>query len=133
MLYDGDCGICNYFIQRIKKTDHKQKFNMIPYQHFPEEKLLEYGLNHEKCSKKIYSFPHKKYFSSKGKIKRVRGGVFCINHFFMYYFPYSMIVIFIYSFPILLLFEMLIYFIITKQRYRLSYWFGLKKCQNNSN
>lgn len=34
LLFDGDCGICSFFADWVKKKDSSSKFDIIPYQSF---------------------------------------------------------------------------------------------------
>jgi len=119
MLFDGDCGICAYSAEIAKRIDREKRFLVEPYQNFPEEELMKFGINYEKCSRKI------QIISRKG---RVYTGAIGLNYFLFNYFPWSLLVVLIYAIPLLLLLEIVGYTIVAKNRHRISRWFGLKAC-----
>jgi predicted DCC family thiol-disulfide oxidoreductase YuxK len=119
MLFDGDCGICTAFAQFARGIDRKQHFVIEPYQKFPEEVLITVGTSSERCARKIHVI---------ARNGRIYTGALALNHFFFYYFPWSIFVVLAYMIPILLLGEIIGYAIVAKHRYYLSRWFGLKAC-----
>jgi predicted DCC family thiol-disulfide oxidoreductase YuxK len=122
MLFDGDCGICSSFSEFAKSLDVKKYFLVEPYQKFSEEDLMPLGITHAKCARKIH------VIARNGHIYT---GAFALNYFFFHYFPWSLPVVCIYLMPILLLFEIIGYAIVAKNRYHLSRWLGLKACSIN--
>ncbi|MCI0336167.1 MAG: DUF393 domain-containing protein [Acidobacteria bacterium] len=119
MLFDGDCGICTYSAEIVKKMDEDAQFIVEPYQAFPEDELKKFKITYEKCTKNL------QVITSKG---RVYAGAFAVNYFLWHQFPWSLLVILIYVLPVLLLFELIGYRLVQRNRYRLSQWFGLKAC-----
>jgi predicted DCC family thiol-disulfide oxidoreductase YuxK len=122
MLFDGDCGICTSFSAFAKKVDTKKYFLIEPYQKFPEEALIPLGTSHEQCARKIHVITRSGH---------VYTGAFALNYFFIKYLPWSLLVVSAYVMPVLLLFEIIGYAIVAKNRYHLSRWFGLKSCAMN--
>ncbi len=119
LLFDGDCGICTYLSEVGQRMDDQKRFVVEPYQRFPEEELKRFGVTYEKCAKRLY------VISRKG---HAFGGAFGVNYFLFYRRGWSVLVALIYALPILLLLEMIGYWVVAKNRHRLSRWFGLKAC-----
>ena len=119
MLFDGDCGICNYSAELARKMDKKCRFKIEPYQTVPEEELQKFGLTYDDCDKRMY------VISRRG---RRYPGAFGVNYFLIHKLPWSPLVVLIYVLPILLLLEVLGYAVVAKNRHRISRWFGLKAC-----
>jgi predicted DCC family thiol-disulfide oxidoreductase YuxK len=122
MLFDGDCGICSAFSEFAKSLDVKKYFLIEPYQNFSAGDLMPLGLTHAKCAKKIHVIARNEHIFT---------GAFALNYFFFHYFPWSILVVCVHVMPILLLFEVIGYAIVAKNRYHLSRWFGLKVCSIN--
>ena len=122
MLFDGDCGICTSFAGFAVKLDIEKRFDIVPYQTYPEEKLKAWGMSYKKCSEKMQVVtPQGRTFS----------GAFGMNYFFYQYSPWMFAVILFYAIPLLLLLEIMVYSLVAKNRQRLSRWFGLKACLRN--
>jgi predicted DCC family thiol-disulfide oxidoreductase YuxK len=119
LLFDGDCGFCAYLADVAGKMDKKRLFIIEPYQRFRSEELERFGISYEKCSRRLYAI------SPKG---RVYAGTFAVNYFLSKQFPWSVIVVLIHLLPILLLLEVIGYWIVASNRHRISRWFGLKSC-----
>ena len=120
ILYDGDCGICNYFAQKMSKLDQKNRFRFIPFQDVSEATLRKNRLSRKKCEQKIYMLK-----KGGGSLS----GVHCINFLLLHFFPYSVLPVIIYAFPPFLLIELGIYSLIARNRHRISRWLGLNACQ----
>lgn len=120
LLYDGDCGVCTRIAEILQKLDAAHDFAIKPYRSFTEDDLKRNGLSYEKCRKRAY------VISPSGKIY---GGAFAVNYFFWKRFPWSLLVVLIYAFPPLLLAELLGYYLVAKNRYRISRWLGLEACR----
>lgn len=119
MLFDGDCGICSWSAEWVKRTDRRQLFVVQPYQSFPETELERFGINYEQCDKKLH------VISRHGKVYR---GAFAVNYFLWQYFPWSLLIALIYALPPVLLAEVLVYAWVARNRQKVSQWFGLKAC-----
>ena len=119
LLFDGDCGICNYSAEWIKRHDRQQRFVVEPYQLSSEAALAKVGLSYEKCSKKAWLVT---------RSGRTFGGAFAINGVLFKLFPWSLLVIAVYLIPPFLLAEIAGYYLVAKNRHRLSRWFGLTAC-----
>src|SRR5262245_23017771 len=120
LLYDGDCGICTRTAEILEKLDGGREFAIKPYRSLSEDDLKQYSLSDQKCSKRAYAITPS---------DKVYGGAFAVNYFFWKRFPWSLLVLLIYAFPPLLLAEMLGYYLVAKNRYRISRWLGLEACR----
>jgi len=120
LLYDGDCGVCTRLAEILQELDSAHEFAIKPYRSFTEDDLKRYGLSYEDCSNRAYAIT---------PIGKTYGGAFAVNYFFWRRFPWSLLVILIYAFPPLLLAELLCYYLIAKNRYRISRWLGLEACR----
>ena len=119
MLFDSDCGFCQWSADKLKKFDKKNRFEFIPYQNFSEEELKAWGLSSEKCHGALQLVtPQRKIYS----------GAFAFNYFGFHYFPSNILVSLLYLIPIFLIAEILTYRWIAKNRYRVSQWLGLSAC-----
>ena len=119
LLFDGDCGICTSFAETVRGLDVQRKFRIDPYQIFPEEELKRYGIGYADCARKL------RVLTPAGS---VHSGAFAVNYFFFQYFPWTILVVLIYAVPILLIFEIMGYALVAKNRHRISRWFGMKAC-----
>jgi predicted DCC family thiol-disulfide oxidoreductase YuxK len=120
LLFDGDCGVCNRTAEILQRLDAGHNFSIKPYQSFTEDELKRYGLCYDKCSQRAY------VISPSGK---VYGGAFAANYFFLKRFPWSLLILLIYALPPLLLAEVIGYYLVAKNRYRISRWLGLEACR----
>lgn len=127
LLFDGDCGICSWSAQEVQKMDRHGLFVIQPYQSIPEEELLKVGITQEQCNKKIQVIARGKRVCRRG-YPRVYQGAFGINYFLWQYWPWKLLVIFIYAIPIVLGAELLIYAWVARNRDQLSEWLGLNAC-----
>jgi predicted DCC family thiol-disulfide oxidoreductase YuxK len=119
MLFDGNCGICTFFAEFATRFDVKQRFEIVPYQKIPEEKLNPYRITHRDCGKKM------QVVTPQG---RVYSGAFGMNYFFFNYPPWSLLIVLFYALPIFLLAEIIVYWLVARNREKLSRWFGLNAC-----
>jgi len=119
LLFDGDCGICTWSSEILKRSDRGNQFAIKPYQDFSENELMEFGITYERCDRAI------QVITKKG---RVYQGAFGANYFLWQKSPGKLLVGLIYLVPLLLLFEVIGYRIIADNRHRLSQWFGMKAC-----
>ena len=119
LLFDGDCGICTWSADVVKRMDRARRFIVEPYQMFAEQELGPYGISYEDCNRAI------QVITRRG---RVYAGAFGVNYFLWQQFPWSLLVILIYAIPVLLLFELIGYRLIANNRHRISQWFGMKAC-----
>jgi predicted DCC family thiol-disulfide oxidoreductase YuxK len=119
LLFDGDCGICSYCAEIFERLDHRQLFRVFPYQDFSEDELRRFGLDYQQCDQKL------QVITKRG---RVHAGAIGVNYFCWQYFPWSVLVALIYLIPVILVAELIIYRWISRNRHRLSQWFGLKAC-----
>jgi predicted DCC family thiol-disulfide oxidoreductase YuxK len=119
LLFDGDCGICTWSAELVRKMDRRKLFMIHPYQSFPAAELQRVGITYAQCEKKL------QVISRRGHIYQ---GAFGVNYFLWQYFPWSLLVALIYALPLLLLLEIIGYAWVARNRHRLSQWFGFKAC-----
>jgi predicted DCC family thiol-disulfide oxidoreductase YuxK len=116
LLFDGDCGVCSWSAEVAKRMDGGREFIIEPYQTFEESDLMRFGIDYEKCSRALQVITRKGH---------VHAGAFGVNCFLWRRFPWSLAVFLVYAIPVLLLFEVIGYRIVAKNRHRISQWFGL--------
>ena len=119
LIFDGDCGICTWSAGVARRMDSGRRFAVEPYQRFGREELERFGVPVERCAKKLQVI---------GRGGRIRQGAFAINYFLWSTFPWRLLVILIYAFPVLLLLEIVAYAAVAANRRRLSSLFGLRGC-----
>jgi predicted DCC family thiol-disulfide oxidoreductase YuxK len=119
MLFDGDCGICTWFADLSMRIDVQRFFYVEPYQRVLEAEMQEFDLSHAHCARRL------QVITRQGK---VHSGAFAVNHFFIHYFPWKLLVVLLYVVPPLLMLEMVIYEVVARNRARLSRWLGMKAC-----
>src|SRR5262245_11801453 len=124
LLFDGDCGICTSFAETARNMDRNARFVIEPYQNYPEDELKKWGITYAACTRKM------QVISQAG---RVYSGAFAFNYFFYHQFPWSLLLIPVYIFPIFLLLEMAGYALVAMNRHRISRWFGLRACLVRTN
>jgi predicted DCC family thiol-disulfide oxidoreductase YuxK len=125
LLFDGDCGVCSWSADIVKRMDRGRRFIVEPYQAFAESELARFGIDYEKCSRAL------QVITRKG---RVYAGAFGVNYFLWQRFPWSLAVFFVYAIPVLLLFEVVGYRIVADNRHRISLWLGMGSfCKSNRN
>lgn len=122
ILFDGDCGVCTYLADKARKIDHTQQFKIEPYQRFPEQELLRFGLDYKTCSLKLQVVSHS---------RRIFSGAHGVNYFLFKQFPWSILVTLVYVVPVFLLLEMIGYALVAKNRTKISRMLGLKGCLIN--
>jgi predicted DCC family thiol-disulfide oxidoreductase YuxK len=122
MLFDGDCGVCTWSAEIVRRIDHGRGFIVEPYQAFDESELARFGIDYEKCSRAA------QVITRKG---RVYAGAFGVNYFLWRRFPWSLAVFLVYAIPVLLLLEVIGYRIVAENRHRISRWFGMRACLIN--
>ena len=119
LLFDGDCGICTWSAEIVKRMDRGNQFVVEPYQMFSEEELVKFGITYEQCTKAL------QVITRRGRVYR---GAFGVNYFLWQRFPWSLLVVLICAIPVLLLLEIIGYRLIAINRHRISQWFGMKAC-----
>jgi predicted DCC family thiol-disulfide oxidoreductase YuxK len=119
LLFDGDCGICTWSAQLIRRVDPRRQFEIQPYQAYPEAELQRFGISYADCEYEL------QVITREG---RVHGGPFGVNHFFLRFFPWNILVVLIYLIPIFLLIEIIAYRLVAHNRAWLSQKFGMKGC-----
>jgi predicted DCC family thiol-disulfide oxidoreductase YuxK len=119
-LYDGDCGICERFVELAQQVDRRRAFEFLVFQAFPEEKRRRYGLSDEAFQQGMYLVDP--------RTDRTHQGIFAINRLFYRYWPYRLLVILLYLVPPFLLAEWLVYAWVARNRARISGWLGWKQC-----
>ncbi len=119
VLYDGDCGICARGCEILALVDKRNLFAYTPYQSHSESELKRFGTDYDKCHKKLV------VITRSGK---TLFGAFGLNYLFWQYFPYSVLVFLIYAFPVFLVFELIGYELVARNRARISEFLGLRAC-----
>lgn len=120
LLFDGDCGICTRLAERARAMDTTGRYVVAPYRRFTEAELAVYGLDYEACDHAM------KLIASDG---RVSSGPFAVNGFLIHFFPWSLLIIAIYLlFPLMVPLEIAAYYIVARNRHRISRWLGMKEC-----
>jgi predicted DCC family thiol-disulfide oxidoreductase YuxK len=119
VLFDGDCGICSSFAEAVKQRDHRNIFLVVPYQNIPEDRLKTWGLSYDECARELQVIT---------KTGRVYSGAFAVNYIFFQYLPWSLFAAAMFAIPIFLLFEVIGYRLVARNRTRISRWFGLQAC-----
>ena len=120
LLFDGDCGICTWSADFVKRMDREKRFRVEPYQAFAEEELRSYGIDYADCARAL------QVITRKG---RVYGGALGVNYILWRQFPWSLLALLVYAVPILFLLELIGYRLVANNRQRLSRLFGLKACR----
>lgn len=82
VLYDGDCGFCNYWVQWILKHDHKDKFLFAPLQgNFGQKFLWERELRRDEFNT-IYLWKPGSFYLTKSEaiaqIAKIIGGKYAL-------------------------------------------------------
>ncbi len=119
LLFDGDCGICTWSSEVVKRMDTKGRFTVEPYQMFAESELSKFGISYEHCSKKLQVITYR---------GRVYAGALGVNYFLWQKTVFRPLIILIYALPLLLVFELIGYRLVAENRHRISAWFGMKAC-----
>ncbi|MDX2030392.1 MAG: DUF393 domain-containing protein [Blastocatellia bacterium] len=120
LLFDGDCGICTWSADLVRRMDRDHQFLVAPYQSFAEADLRRHGIDYAACSRAL------QVVTRKG---RAYGGALAVNYFLWRQFPWSLLVLLIYALPILFLLEVIGYRLVANNRQRLSRLFGLQACR----
>jgi predicted DCC family thiol-disulfide oxidoreductase YuxK len=122
MLFDGNCGICTFFAEFATRIDVKGRFEIVPYQEIPEDELKPFGITHRQCGEKM------QVVTPQGQ---VYSGAFGMNYFFFKNPPWAILIVLFYVIPVFLLAEVIIYWLVARNRERISRWFGLNACLRN--
>lgn len=80
VFFDGDCGVCNFWVQWILERDKKDQFMFASLQSdFGQKFLSERGLN-TKVFNTMYLWKHGQYYLEKSKavlkIANLLGGIY---------------------------------------------------------
>jgi predicted DCC family thiol-disulfide oxidoreductase YuxK len=83
VFFDGDCGVCNFWVQWILKRDKKDQFMFASLQSdFGQKFLSERGLN-TKIFNTMYLWKPKQYYLEKSKavlqIANLLGGIYKLS------------------------------------------------------
>src|SRR5690606_21577258 len=123
LLFDGDCGVCTelsrWAAAKASRLD-PPRFEVLPYFDVPEAELGEHGLSYEDCTHSV------QLIEPDGK---VRSGAFAVNRFLLEIPRWRWTVISLYVlFPLIPL-EMLGYWIVARNRHRISAALGMNACK----
>ena len=124
MLFDGDCGICSKLAGWAAAQDAKRsggpRFRVEPYFEFSESDLAPHGLTWEECTHSV------QLIELDG---RVHSGAFAVNRFLWTRPWFKPLIALVYiAFPLLLL-EMAGYYIVARNRHRISAALGMNECK----
>lgn len=119
VLFDGDCGVCTWFRDSMEKIDHKKIFTYQPYQAFPDADLAAMGVSEQECRRKVQVILNG---------RRRFSGAFAVNYLLWRHPRWRAAVVVVYAVPPLLLMELACYWLVSRNRRRISGWFGLKAC-----
>ena len=100
--------------------DEREIFHITASQSLSTETLAQLGLDRRECEGEL------KIVTKDG---RVYGGAFAVNYFLFKHPPWSALVLIIYLIPIFLLFEVILYRIVARNRTTISSWLGLTACK----
>jgi predicted DCC family thiol-disulfide oxidoreductase YuxK len=125
LLYDGECGLCSVLAGRARAIDRDKRFTIVAYQDLPEPLLRRFGLDHARCSRRLYSVSP----GDRGRPPRVRGGAFAVNDFLWKHPPWSAGIVLLYAVPLLLLLEVVGYHLVSANRHRISALLGIRSCR----
>lgn len=123
LLFDGDCGICTELSRWAEAKAaglDPARFDVLPYFDVPESQLREFGLSYEDCTHSV------QLISPEGK---VRSGAFAVNHFLLQIPRWRWTVISLYVLFPLIPFEILGYWIVARNRHRISAALGMNACK----
>lgn len=120
LLFDGDCGICTWSSEVAKRMDGGRHFIVEAYQMFDERELMRFGISYEQCTKKLQVVTRR---------SKVHQGALGVNYFLWKQFPWMLLVVLIYALPILLVLELVGYWLVADNRHRISAWLGLTACK----
>ena len=82
VFYDGDCGLCNYWVQWILKNDHQKQFLFSALQsEFGQKFLKERNLENQQLTT-LYLWKPKAFYETKSravfKIAKILGGKYAV-------------------------------------------------------
>ena len=82
VFYDGDCGLCNYWVQWILKNDHRKQFLFSALQsEFGQKFLKERNLENQQLNT-LYLWKPKAFYETKSravfKIAKILGGKYAV-------------------------------------------------------
>ena len=82
VFYDGDCGLCNYWVQWILKNDHRKQFLFSALQsEFGQKFLKERNLENQQLNT-LYLWKLKAFYETKSravfKIAKILGGKYAV-------------------------------------------------------
>jgi predicted DCC family thiol-disulfide oxidoreductase YuxK len=120
LLFDGDCGICSRLARTAAAIDRRRLFRIAPYFDYDEEALAPFGVTWADCTHSI------QLIRRDGKVSR---GAHAVNRFLWPYWPWKIgVALVVLLFPLLLL-EMAGYWVVARNRHRISGWLGLNRCK----
>lgn len=120
VLFDGDCGVCSWSADLVKRLGRPDLFEVVPYFEYTEPELARFGLDYQQCVE---------YLCVVGPDQRVYKGAAAVNFVGLRLFPFSIAFALLYVFPFVLPLEALVYDAIAKNRTSISGLFGLNACK----
>jgi len=120
LLFDGDCGICNFSAEQAMRMEVRRRWRIIPFQDLSDAELQALGVTRTQCARRLHAV------SRSGRVYR---GAFAVNFFLWQHPPWLLLVVLCYAVPLLLWLEIIAYAVIARHRQRLSRWLGLAACR----
>jgi len=120
VLYDGFCGICEKTVTIAKGLDREGTLSFVAYQDVATDTLHRAGLSPEKCA------THMRVITAEEEIFT---GAFAVNFIAYRLGPLRLLVILLYLVPPLLLLEVILYEMVSRNRQEISQKLGLAACK----
>ncbi len=120
LLFDGDCGLCNFSAAQAMRMEVRRRWRIIPFQDLSDAELQALGVTRTQCARRLHAV------SRSGRAYR---GAFAVNFFLWQHPLWRLLVVLCYAVPLLLVLEIIAYAVIARYRHRLSRWLGLAACR----
>jgi predicted DCC family thiol-disulfide oxidoreductase YuxK len=119
VLYDGLCGICQRSVEIAKRLDREKALTFVPYLDVEIDVLQQVGLSRDKCATHLRVVtPGEDIFT----------GAFAVNFIAFRLGLLRLLVGLIYLVPPILVLEVILYEIVSRNRQELSQKLGLAVC-----
>ena len=104
--------------------DKRDRFDIRPFQSFTPEELSRLGLERGECRTAL------KLVDESG---RIHSGAFAVNYFLLRHQPWTLLALIISIIPVFLLAEIVVYWLVSRNRHTISRWLGLSSCKATNN
>ncbi len=121
LFYDGDCGICQKFVDTIAPLRATRRVKVEPYQGLDEAFKQAHKLSDASFEKGMYFLD-----TETGQVSH---GALAFNRFFLQFPPYRYFIWLLYIIPVFLLAEVLVYNLVARNRAAISQRLGLTACK----